>query len=80
MLTSDQIPHTALPDGSLQTNTDWRCISTVVMRRATGASNATLPCGVTDSEHATAGDDREGIKDMPAGATVAGNPACILKK
>jgi UDP-2-acetamido-3-amino-2,3-dideoxy-glucuronate N-acetyltransferase len=79
MFTNDLRPRATNPDGSLQTAADWHCEKTVVKRRAAIGSNATLLCGITIGEGATVGAGSVVTKDVPAGATVAGNPARILK-
>ena len=47
MFTNDLFPRAANPDGSPQTEADWKCLPTVVKRGASIGSNATLLCGIT---------------------------------
>lgn len=77
MFTNDLFPRAANPDGSPQTEADWKCLPTVVKRGASIGSNATLLCGITIGEGALVGAGSVVTKDVPAGAVVAGNPARI---
>jgi UDP-2-acetamido-3-amino-2,3-dideoxy-glucuronate N-acetyltransferase len=77
---NDRDPWAVNPDGSLKTDEDWKCISTVVKKRASIGSNATIMCGVTIGEGALVGAGAVVTKDVPANSVVAGNPARILRK
>lgn len=79
MFTNDLRPRATNADGSLQTEADWKCLPTLVKRGAAIGSNATLLCGITVGENATVGAGSVVTRDVPPGATVAGNPARILK-
>jgi acetyltransferase-like isoleucine patch superfamily enzyme len=50
-----------------------------VKRGASIGSGAVLLCGITIGENALVGAGSVVTKDVPAGATVAGNPARIIK-
>ncbi len=76
---NDRYPRAANADGSLQTEADWKCIATTVKRGAAIGSGATILCGVVIGERATVGAGSVVTKDVPAGATVAGNPARLLR-
>ena len=80
MFTNDLFPRATNPDGSLQTAADWRCIPTLVKKGAAIGSGATLLCGITVGENAVIGAGAMVTKDVPNGATVAGNPARILPR
>ena len=75
---NDRFPRSTNPDGSLQTEADWKVEKTVVKKRASIGTSVTLLCGVTIGEGAIVGAGSVVTKDVPAGATVAGNPARIL--
>jgi len=76
---NDRYPRAANADGSLQTDADWKCIATTVRRGAAIGSGATILCGVVIGERATVGAGSVVTKDVPDGATVAGNPARLLR-
>ncbi len=78
VFTNDRYPR-ATTDGKLQTEADWVCIPTLVKRGASIGSGAVLLCGITVGENALIGAGSVVTKDVPAGATVVGNPARIVK-
>jgi UDP-2-acetamido-3-amino-2,3-dideoxy-glucuronate N-acetyltransferase len=78
MFTNDLIPRATNVDGSLQSASDWKCLPTLVKRGASIGSNATLLCGITIGERALIGAGAVVTKDVPAGATVVGNPARVV--
>lgn len=77
---NDKFPAATNPDGSMQTEADWKCVPTRVKRRASIGTSATILCGVTIGEGAIVGAGSVVTKDVPAGATVAGVPARILRR
>jgi UDP-2-acetamido-3-amino-2,3-dideoxy-glucuronate N-acetyltransferase len=79
MFINDRYPRAATGDGELQTEADWPCIPTLVKRRASIGSNATILCGVTIGERAIVGAGSVVTHDVPDGAVVAGNPARVLR-
>ena len=78
VFTNDRYPR-ATANGALQTEADWVCIPTLVKRGASIGSGAVLLCGITIGENAMIGAGSVVTKDVPAGATVCGNPARIVK-
>ena len=76
---NDRIPRATKPDGGLQSAEDWQCIPTLVKRGASIGSSVTILCGVTIGERAVVGAGSVVTRDVPADATVAGNPARPLK-
>ncbi|MBI3192560.1 MAG: N-acetyltransferase [Pedosphaera parvula] len=78
MFTNDRFPRAANPDGSPQTEADWKVVPTLIKKGAAIGSNVTLLCGITIGEGATVGAGSVVTKDVPAGAVVAGNPARLM--
>jgi acetyltransferase-like isoleucine patch superfamily enzyme len=75
MFINDKYPRSTTTGGHLQTEADWICTPTLIRRGASIGSNATILCGVTVGEGALVGAGSVVTRDVPAGATVAGNPA-----
>lgn len=76
---NDRRPRATGGDGALQTEADWELLHTVVERGASIGSGATVLGGVRIGSGATVGAGAVVTKDVPAGATVAGNPARPLR-
>jgi len=72
---NDKYPRATTETGALQTEADWTVVPTVVKSGASIGSNATILCGVAIGERAVVGAGAVVTSDIPAGATVAGNPA-----
>lgn len=68
----------ATAGGALQTEDNWELLPTVVERGASIGSGATVLGGVRIGREATVGAGAVVTKHVPAGATVAGNPAVPL--
>jgi len=79
MFINDKYPQSTTADGGLQTEADWQVIPTVVKKRASIGSNATILCGITIGAGAVVGAGSVVTKDVPDNAVVAGNPARIIK-
>lgn len=77
---NDRYPRATNEEGCLQTEADWECVPTVVKRRASIGSGATILCGVTIGEGAIIGAGSVVTKDVPDGAIIAGNPARLLRQ
>lgn len=80
MFINDKYPRATNEDGSLQSTADWTLAPTVVKRRASIGSNATILGGVTIGEGAIVGAGSVVTRDVPPGAIVAGNPARVLRR
>lgn len=76
---NDRYPRAINEAGKLQGSGDWTCIPTLVQEGASVGSSATILCGVTIGEGAMVGAGSVITKDIPAGSTVAGNPAKPLR-
>lgn len=79
MFINDRDPRSVNSDGSLKTDDDWECIPTLIKKRASIGSNATILCGVTIGEGALVGAGAVVTRDVPPGTIVAGNPAKVVK-
>lgn len=79
MFTNDLFPRATNPDGSLQTDADWKCIETKVKKGVSIGSNATILCGITIGENAMIGAGAVVTRDVPPNTIVAGNPAKPIK-
>lgn len=77
---NDMNPRSTNLDGSIQTDDDWTMVETFVKKGASIGTSATILGGVTIGENALVGAGAVVTKDVPAGATVVGNPAKIIKK
>ena len=75
---NDRYPRATNPDGSRQTDADWQVMRTLVRRGASIGTGAVLLGGVTVGERAIVGAGAVVTRDVPAGVTVAGNPARTL--
>lgn len=77
---NDKFPAATNPDGSLQTEANWKVIPICIKDRVSIGTSATILCGVTIGEGATIGAGSVVTKDVPAGATVVGVPARPLRQ
>jgi len=78
MFTNDRYPRAVNQDGSLQSAKDWQAIKTIVRKRASLGSNATIVAGVTIGESAMVGAGAVVTRDVPDFAIVAGVPARVI--
>lgn len=78
MFTNDPYPRAVNDDGSLQTEADWTVVPTLVKRRASIGSNATIMAGVTIGESALVGAGAVVTSDVADYAIVAGVPARVI--
>lgn len=78
MFTNDRFPRATNPDGSLQTEADWKVDPTRVKRGASIGSNATILSGITIGEGALVGAGAVVTKDVPDHAIVTGVPARVV--
>lgn len=80
MFTNDVFPRATRADGQPQSEADWTVVKTLVERRASIGSNATILCGITIGEGAIVAAGAVVTRDVPAGAIVAGVPARVTRQ
>jgi acetyltransferase-like isoleucine patch superfamily enzyme len=78
MFTNDLHPRAVNADGTLQTDADWTLTTTLVKRRASIGSHATILAGVCIGEGALIGAGAVVTRDVPDYAVVAGVPAKVI--
>jgi len=76
---NDRFPRATTETGAPAGDGDWKCETTLVKRRASIGSGATILCGVTIGEDAIVGAGAVVTRDVAARTVVAGNPARVLR-
>lgn len=76
---NDMMPRAVNEDGSMQTETDWQMVETIVEERASIGTGATILGGIRIGKNAIVGAGAVVTKDVPDNAIVVGNPAKILR-
>jgi acetyltransferase-like isoleucine patch superfamily enzyme len=79
MFINDSYPRATAPDGTLQTEGDWKVERTFIRKGASIGSGATILSNTEIGENAIVGAGSVITKDVPANSVVAGNPARILR-
>ncbi len=79
MFINDLYPRATTESGGLQTEADWTVATTLIKRRASIGSNATILGGVTVGEEAIVGAGSVVTRDVPPRTVVAGNPARVIR-
>ena len=78
--TNDRYPRSIKHStGEMISTGDWKQEETIVCRGASIGAGAVIRCGVTIGEWAMVGCGAVVVDDVPAGATVVGNPARIIQ-
>jgi acetyltransferase-like isoleucine patch superfamily enzyme len=77
MFINDLHPRAVTRDGALQSDADWTVVPTLVKRRASIGSNATVVAGITIGEGAMVGAGAVVTRDVPPYSVVAGVPARV---
>jgi len=77
---NDKYPRSTTAGGAMQTEADWKVVTTLVKRGASIGTSTTVLCGVTIGENAIVGSGSVVTKDVPANTVVAGVPARVLRK
>jgi len=78
MFTNGLLPQATNEDGSLQVDGDWELTPTLIRRKASIGSNATIIGGVTVGVQALVGAGAVVTRDVPDFAIVAGVPARVI--
>lgn len=78
MFTNDPYPRAVNDDGTLQTETDWTVVPTLVKRQAAIGSNVTIMAGVTIGQQALVGAGAVVTRDVGDFEIVAGVPARVI--
>ena len=76
---NDKYPRSTNPDGSMQTEADWKLEETWIGKGVSIGSSATILCGITIGENSIIGAGSVVTKDIPANKIAAGVPAKIMK-
>ena len=76
---NDKHPRATNASGGLQTEADWKVVSTVVKRGASIGTSCTILCGVTIGESAIVGAGSVVTREVSPNTVVVGNPARFLK-
>jgi acetyltransferase-like isoleucine patch superfamily enzyme len=79
MFVNDKVPRATAEGGGLQTEDDWQLLETRIEDGASLGSGAVILGGVTVGSGAIVGAGAVVAKDVPAGATVAGVPAKVMR-
>lgn len=78
MFTNGLFPRSTNENGSLQSDGDWELTTTLVKKRASIGSNATIIAGVVVGEGALVGAGAVVTKNVPDHALAVGNPARLI--
>jgi len=76
---NDKYPRACNPDGTPQTDADWKVEKTRIGNRVSLGSSVTILGGVTVGEGALVGAGSVVTRDIPPGTVAAGNPARIIR-
>src|SRR5437867_7833095 len=79
MFTNDVYPRAVTPDGSMQSESDWHLVPTLVKAGASIGSNATIKAGITIGERALVGAGAVVTRDVAPHTIVAGVPARAVR-
>lgn len=78
MFTNDLLPRATSADGSVKGGDDWELTTTLVRRRASIGSGATILAGIEIGEGALVAAGAVVTKDVPAGMLAVGVPARVV--
>ncbi len=78
MFINDIYPRASTPDGRLQIDSDWKLVETLIKKRASIGSGATILGDVVIGEGAMVGAGAVVTRDVPDYAIVVGVPAKVI--
>lgn len=76
---NDKYPRATNPDGSMQTEADWKVVPTLVKRGASIGTGSVVMCGITIGENAVIGAGSVVTRDVPPNSVAFGVPARVRK-
>jgi len=76
---NDLFPRSVNPDGSIQTDADWKVVSTEIGDRASIGTGATILGGIKIGINTLIGAGAVVTKDIPDNAVAVGNPARVIR-
>ncbi|MCP5061923.1 MAG: N-acetyltransferase [Ignavibacteriae bacterium] len=76
---NDKFPRAVNPDGSMQTEEDWKLIETFIKDRVSIGSSSTIMGGITIGENSVIGAGAVVTKNVLPNTVVAGVPAKVIK-
>lgn len=76
---NDKVPRAANPNGSMQTEADWKVVPTLVKQGASIGTSSTIMCGVTIGENTVIGAGSVVTKDVPRDVVAFGVPARVRR-
>ncbi|MFZ2446281.1 MAG: acyltransferase [Syntrophobacteraceae bacterium] len=79
VFTNDTFPRAATPEGTLQTERDWKVEPILVKKASSIGSGSTILPNVIIGERAIVGAGSVVTSDVPPNAIVAGNPARFIR-
>ena len=78
IFTNDRFPAATTPEGTLKGTSDWQCEATILEDRVSIGSGSVILPGLRIGRNAMVGAGSVVTSNVPAGTTVAGNPARTL--
>jgi acetyltransferase-like isoleucine patch superfamily enzyme len=76
---NDRFPRATNPDGTAQTEADWKLEETLIKKGASIGSSVTILCGLTIGENAIVGAGSVVTRNVRPNTIVWGNPAKFLR-
>lgn len=77
---NDKYPRSVNEAGTLQSESDWKVVETIVEKGVSIGTSSTILCGVTIGENTIIGAGSVVTKNIPANVVAAGVPAKVIRK